>query len=122
VKMLITCRAIWNVLRTFKIFYDHLVHFVLIWYIFHVLVSCTKKNLATLDQIGRIIAKWSTVKVLRAVYLKKISSCPNFGTTFDIFLGKKYVLILTKNVLGNVLSERFVSRAHLVTVGGKCSH
>jgi hypothetical protein len=30
------------------IFYDHLVHFVLIWYIFPVLVSCTKKNLATL--------------------------------------------------------------------------
>jgi hypothetical protein len=29
-------------------FYDHLVHFVFIWYIFPALVSCTKKNLATL--------------------------------------------------------------------------
>jgi hypothetical protein len=38
-------RAIWNILR---IFYDHLVHFVFIWYIFPVLVSCTSKNLATL--------------------------------------------------------------------------
>jgi hypothetical protein len=26
--------AIWNILLTFKIFYDHLVHFVFIWYIF----------------------------------------------------------------------------------------
>jgi hypothetical protein len=31
-------------------FYDHLVQFVLIWYIFPVLVSCTKKNLATLKK------------------------------------------------------------------------
>jgi hypothetical protein len=30
------------------IFYDHLVHFVFIWYIFPFLVSSTKKNLATL--------------------------------------------------------------------------
>jgi hypothetical protein len=56
--------AIWNILQTFGIFYDQLVHFVfiwyahfvliwyahfvLIWYIFPVLVACTKKNLATL--------------------------------------------------------------------------
>jgi hypothetical protein len=26
--------AIWNILRTFGIFYDHLVHFVFIWHIF----------------------------------------------------------------------------------------
>jgi hypothetical protein len=26
--------TIWNTLRPFGIFYDHLVHFVLIWYIF----------------------------------------------------------------------------------------
>jgi hypothetical protein len=25
---------IWNILETFVIFYDHLVHFVFIWYIF----------------------------------------------------------------------------------------
>jgi hypothetical protein len=30
------------------IFYDHLVYFVVIWYIFPVLVFWTKKNLATL--------------------------------------------------------------------------
>jgi hypothetical protein len=30
------------------LFYDHLVHFVGIWYIFPILVCCTKKNLATL--------------------------------------------------------------------------
>jgi hypothetical protein len=35
----------------FGIFCDHLVHFLFIWYIFPVLVSCGKKNLATLVQI-----------------------------------------------------------------------
>jgi hypothetical protein len=40
--------SILNILWTFGIFYEHLVHFVVIWYIFPVLVSCTKKNLAAL--------------------------------------------------------------------------
>jgi hypothetical protein len=47
-KMLICFMAIWNILWQFGIFYAQLVHFVLIWYIFPVLVSCTLKNLATL--------------------------------------------------------------------------
>jgi hypothetical protein len=47
-KMLIYFMAIWNILRTFRKCYDHLVHFVLIWYSFPVLVSRTKNNLATL--------------------------------------------------------------------------
>jgi hypothetical protein len=38
-----------NNLRTYGILYDRLVHFVFIYYIFSVLVLCTKKNLATLD-------------------------------------------------------------------------
>jgi hypothetical protein len=33
-KMLIYFRAIWNILETFRIFYDHLVQFVFIWCIF----------------------------------------------------------------------------------------
>jgi hypothetical protein len=37
-------------LRSFGIFCDHLVYFVVIWYIFPVLVCCTKVNLATLGQ------------------------------------------------------------------------
>jgi hypothetical protein len=36
------------ILQPFEIFYDRLVYFVVIWYIFPVLVHCTKKNLATL--------------------------------------------------------------------------
>jgi hypothetical protein len=40
--------AIWNILRSFGMYYEHLVNFVSIWYIFPVLVSCTNKNLATL--------------------------------------------------------------------------
>jgi hypothetical protein len=55
-KMLIYFMAIWNILRPFGKFCDHLVHFVLIWYIFPFLVSCTNKNLATLcsvfDRLG----------------------------------------------------------------------
>jgi hypothetical protein len=42
--------AIWNILWTLGIFYDYLVHFVFILCIFPVLVACTKKNLATLQQ------------------------------------------------------------------------
>jgi hypothetical protein len=47
-KMLIYFMTIWSILQSFGIFYDHLVHFVFMWYIFPVLVSCTKENLATL--------------------------------------------------------------------------
>jgi hypothetical protein len=47
-KIWIDFEAIWNILRTFGTFYGHLVHVVFIWYIFPVLVSWTKKNLATL--------------------------------------------------------------------------
>jgi hypothetical protein len=39
----------WYILWSFGIFYDHLVYFIAIRYIFPVLVSCTNKNLATLE-------------------------------------------------------------------------
>jgi hypothetical protein len=47
-KMCIYFMAIWNILWRFGTFCIHLVHFVFIWYIFPVLVSCTNKNPATL--------------------------------------------------------------------------
>jgi hypothetical protein len=50
-KMLMYFMAIGNILRAFVNFHDHLEHFVLIWYIFPVLVSRTKKNLATLISV-----------------------------------------------------------------------
>jgi hypothetical protein len=40
-EMLLKFMAIGNILQTFRIFHDHLVHFMFIWYIF-------PKNLATL--------------------------------------------------------------------------
>jgi hypothetical protein len=40
--------TIWDILRTFGIFYEHWVNYVYICNIFPVLVSRTKKNLATL--------------------------------------------------------------------------
>jgi hypothetical protein len=48
--MLIYGMAIWNILQTLGIFYDQLVNFAFIWYIFPVLVSCNKNNLTTLSQ------------------------------------------------------------------------
>jgi hypothetical protein len=48
-KLLIYFMDILEYLKTFGDFYDHLVRFVLIWYIFLVLVSRTKKNLAILE-------------------------------------------------------------------------
>jgi hypothetical protein len=47
-KTLIYFMAIWNIVWTFVIFYDHSVHCVFIWYIFPVFVSCAQENLATL--------------------------------------------------------------------------
>jgi hypothetical protein len=52
-KMLVYFKAIWNILRTFGVFYDHLAHLMTIWYIFPVLVSQAKKNLATLVYFER---------------------------------------------------------------------
>jgi hypothetical protein len=49
--------ATWNILWRFRVFYDHLLHFVFIWYIFPVLLSCTKKNLANL-QSNQLIIKY----------------------------------------------------------------
>jgi hypothetical protein len=54
-KMLVYFMDTRSILRSFVIFYGHLVYFVVIWHIFPVLVFCTKKNLAALDQIGRAI-------------------------------------------------------------------
>jgi hypothetical protein len=51
-KMLAYCIDIWSILQSFGIFYGHWVYFVVIWYNFPVLVFCTKKNLATLDETG----------------------------------------------------------------------
>jgi hypothetical protein len=51
-KMLKYFMAIWNILGTFGIVYEHFVHFVLFGIFFPVLVSCTKKNLATLEKKG----------------------------------------------------------------------
>jgi hypothetical protein len=63
-----TFSAIWNILRTSVLFYDHLVHFVFMWYIFSVLVRCNKKNLATLVSLlfpgiflGKRCAKYCTI-------------------------------------------------------------
>jgi hypothetical protein len=57
-----TSMAIWSILLPFGIVCGHLVYFVAIWYIlrsfgmiFPILVSCTKKNLATLERRGGVV-------------------------------------------------------------------
>jgi hypothetical protein len=47
-KVLMYFMDIWSILLSIVTFYGHLVYLVVIWYIFPVLVFCTKKNLATL--------------------------------------------------------------------------
>jgi hypothetical protein len=47
-KMFVYFMSIWSILLPFGIFYTNLVHFLVIWYIFPVLVCGSKKNLATL--------------------------------------------------------------------------
>jgi hypothetical protein len=65
-KMFLYFMAIWSILRTFGIFYDHLVHFVFIWYTYiPVLVSCTKKNLATLLQTR--VTRWFCENITQSV-------------------------------------------------------
>jgi hypothetical protein len=51
--MLLYFMIIWNILRIFGKIYGLLVYFVVIWYIFMLWYVWTKKNLATLRQIGR---------------------------------------------------------------------
>jgi hypothetical protein len=68
-KMLIYFMAICNILWTLGMFYDHLVHLV---HFFPVLVSCTKKNLATLAPCGTTIDTmrpklWSVLTVSHGV-------------------------------------------------------
>jgi hypothetical protein len=50
--MLIYFMAIWNILQTFGIFYDHMVHFVFIWYIFSGL------DMMDQEKSGNPGAKW----------------------------------------------------------------
>jgi hypothetical protein len=47
-KMLMYYRAFWNILWKIRIFYHHLVLLCSFGTFFRVLISCTKKNLATL--------------------------------------------------------------------------
>jgi hypothetical protein len=53
-KMLIYFMSIWNILQTFGMFYDPLVHLCSFGTFFPVSVSCTEKNLATLIIIIKI--------------------------------------------------------------------
>jgi hypothetical protein len=62
--ILICFLAIWNIICTFGILYDRLVHFVFIWYIFPVFGILYQKNLATLlggGSISRPVAPVSSV-------------------------------------------------------------
>jgi hypothetical protein len=72
-KLLIYFMSICNILRTFWIFYDHLAHFVFIWYIFLFFLLCNKKNLATLVSSNRCLCllKFSWRHVYLTEFLKR---------------------------------------------------
>jgi hypothetical protein len=78
-KILMYFMAIWNILQTFWIFYRHFGYFITIWYIlcssgtfFTALVSCTKKNLATLILILECV--WQRQKAILKGGLSQESS------------------------------------------------
>jgi hypothetical protein len=101
--------AIWNILWAYVILNDHLVHFVFIWYIFPVLVSCTKKNLATLGRHTlRAVPKSGQRLRNRAAHFKRktsLSRCQagvccydhNFFRQFLPIFGEKLAFFLKKN-------------------------
>jgi hypothetical protein len=72
-KMLIYFMANWNILRTFGIFYVHLVEFVFIWYIFSGFGIMHQEKSGNHawdqgDQIGRILASWVSVYFEKVFY------------------------------------------------------
>jgi hypothetical protein len=73
--------AIWNILPTFGIFYDQLVHLMTVLCsfgtFFPVLVSCAKKNLATLRVTTlspQRSAKWSLKRMVQNYFLLALSN------------------------------------------------
>jgi hypothetical protein len=92
-KMMIYFMDTWSILRSFVIFYGHLVQFVVIWYIFPVLIFCTKKILATLLHIQEItvplgdkVQPWGPTLLLASHFALKgdiknwpqVLACSNF--------------------------------------------
>jgi hypothetical protein len=57
-----------HILRPFDIVCGNLVYFILIWYIFPILVRCTKKNLATL-----ILGRYGCRQIYRRFKYRKLS-------------------------------------------------
>jgi hypothetical protein len=85
-KMLIYFMAIWNILQTSGIFYDHLIHFVFIWYIFPVWVIFAKKNLVTLIHSFYIKRRWcSTLGVNKGVNIPLRGHSSPMGARGKIF-------------------------------------
>jgi hypothetical protein len=93
-KMLDYFMCIWNIWQPFGISYDHLLHFVFIWYIFPILVYCTKKNLATLEWT------WANQSVCVKFALSIFKSGVNAMTTiFNDFCQKLIWLIWVRNAI-----------------------
>jgi hypothetical protein len=57
--------AIWNKIWTFGIFYDHLVHFVFIWYIFSGFVIMHQENSGNPGPLGENSPNLVTLKGTR---------------------------------------------------------
>jgi hypothetical protein len=91
-KMMIYYMAIWNILQEFGICYNHLVHFV---YFFTVLVSCTNKNLATLQLCAKTLLqkiKSMTLEDLAVafpnlfLFIQTTYTLENFTTVFLLLI------------------------------------
>jgi hypothetical protein len=81
--MLIYFIAIWNILQAFGIFYDHLVHFVSIWYILPVLVSCTDEKSG--NPGGVTCIEWSRCYAkIFASFKKNFRGYANIFASFNV--------------------------------------
>jgi uncharacterized membrane protein YdfJ with MMPL/SSD domain len=87
--MVIYFMASWNILLAFRKFYDHLVHFVLIWYIFPVLVLYTKKDLATLvvrQQVSALYSYGPACTYICLFYLQQLKKMPELKQFWEQFI------------------------------------
>jgi hypothetical protein len=110
-KMLAYFMAIWSILRPSGIFYGFLVYFKVIWYILPVLVSCIKKNLATLLRVPSSLWLKEMVKRSsnRKLFLVK-TFCDTYIHTYIIHTYIHYYILITQ-----IIHLKFLRKVRHVT-------
>jgi thiol-disulfide isomerase/thioredoxin len=98
-------RPFWNILREFGIFYDHLVHFA---FIFPVLVSHTKRNLATL---GVTVDSFRRQRQTFDYILRRSANCTFVGVRVGYLHGTPRQIVLRSNLRRMISAQAWWSIA-----------